>query len=348
MMLRKLGILLVALLLAAVIADTLVWFWVVRQIRTGWENWASDQRAAGWTVSAGVPQAGGWPLAVAVTLPDVSLQGGKAAIPNGMAWSAQRLVLRLSVRRPHVLQIEAGGVQHVRVSDGPDIAYTAQRLRLLVPLPASPSALPLDLRAEALNAGLDGATDNAVTIASLAAHIVLHADAGSGQPAATLDMNANGVALPHGVGWALGEQIGLFRLDMALSGPLPATGRPAAAAAAWRDGGGTLTVRHVATQWGPLGLSAAGALHLDAQLQPAGNGHAEITGFGATLDALAQHGVIRRSAAVAATALLSLMAATPAGGGPPAVTVPLSLRDQVLLMQRIPLLRTPALDWSQP
>jgi hypothetical protein len=55
--------------------------------------------------------------------------------------------------------------------------------------------------------------------------------------------------------------------------------------------------------------------------------------------------VVTSQAARAAKAVLALMAQTPKAGGPPEVDVPLVLRDRVLTMGRIPLLRLPQLLW---
>jgi len=64
-----------------------------------------------------------------------------------------------------------------------------------------------------------------------------------------------------------------------------------------------------------------------------------------TLDALAAHSAISRSAATAAKAVLSLLAHSPDDGGPPDVEVPLTLQYRTLSMRQVPLVRLPELDW---
>lgn len=344
-MLRKLGILVVALLLVATLGDTLVWYWVARHLRSGWESWAATQRTAGWSVEAGTPQIGGWPVAATLIVPDVALHGGESAIPGGVSWGTQRLTLRLGARHPHILAIGTAGAQHLRVSGGPRIAYTAQRLDVAVPLQSGPEIGPLVLQGQGIRVAMPGDSRHPLVIGTLTARFLPQPTAGRGQPAASLTGDATDIALPGDLAWALGRHMGSLHLDAALDGPLPQATTPTAAATAWRDGGGAIAVHRIATQWGPLGLSASGTLRLDAALQPAGRGEAQVTGYGETLEALARHGVMSRSAALAATAMLSLMASAPAQGGPPAVDVPLSLQDRVLSMQQIPLLRVPALDW---
>ena len=146
-------------------------------------------------------------MAATVTLPDLSLRGGRAAIPGGMAWGAQDLVLRLSARHPYMLRIEATGAQHLRVSDGPDIAYTARLLFMVVPLQAGPSAPPLALQGEALRVGLAGGSGSPLTIAHLTADAVLDAAAMRGKPAAVLRVTARTVGLPNQMVGALGDRM---------------------------------------------------------------------------------------------------------------------------------------------
>ena len=76
-----------------------------------------------------------------------------------------------------------------------------------------------------------------------------------------------------------------------------------------------------------------------------GTGNARVVGYAETLDALATHGVISKSAATAAKAVLSLLAHTPEDGGPPDVEVPLTLQYRTLSMRQVPLLRLPEIDW---
>lgn len=114
-----------ALLVAAALADTAVWYFTVQQMRDGLADWVAARRASGWTISAVAPAAGGWPVAATLTLRDVELSGGKADIPGGLSWRADRVELRLAPRDPHVLRIETAGLQHLRLSDAP--AFEVQR-----------------------------------------------------------------------------------------------------------------------------------------------------------------------------------------------------------------------------
>ena len=84
---------------------------------------------------------------------------------------------------------------------------------------------------------------------------------------------------------------------------------------------------------------------LDDQLQPMGSGNARIAGYADTLDRLAAAGMLTKSVAVAAKAILSLMAGTSDTDQPASVDVPLTLQFRTLSMRQVPLVRFPELDW---
>lgn len=345
---RGLWMLLIALLLAVLIGDTIVWYGAVRQMRAGFADWLAATRANGWSVTTATPEAGGWPLTPTLILPDVMMQGGTPDIPNGVTWRAERVLLRLRLFHPLVLRINAQGTQHLRVADAPDIPYTANRLELLVPLRADPSAQPVHLHGEALRASLPVAgAGNTLTLDHLDVDAVLHPVAPQGQPALSIAANADGIGLPSRPKWALGPHIASVLLDAVLDGPLPNAPGLTARATAWRDHGGSLHVQHLETQWGPLGLTATATLALDPDMQPAGTATAQVTGYAGTLDALSRNGAMSRSAATTAKAVLSLLADTPENGGPSQVEVPLSLQHHTLSMRQMPLLRVPELEWPQ-
>ena len=76
-----------------------------------------------------------------------------------------------------------------------------------------------------------------------------------------------------------------------------------------------------------------------------GAGTGKITGYVAGLDALAANGILTRSAATAARAVLSLLANPPADGQPEEVEVPMALQFRTLSVRQVPLARLPELDW---
>jgi hypothetical protein len=335
----------VPLLVAA--ADTLYWYVAVRNLESGFAGWLAERRASGWTTSVGGPVRGGWPLAATLTVPDVRLAGGEPDIPDGLSWRTERLILRTDLLRPGMLDVASEGMQRLRLTDWPEVPYTADQLHLALPLapggpPRSATITARDLRA-GIPAGRDATAS--LTVGTLALGVDVKPTAQSGEAALGFALDASAIGLPLPLARPLGPRVASLTLQGAVDGPVPRTRAPGARAAAWRDGGGTFEVRRLAVNWGPLDLTAGATLALDEQLQPMGTGSARIVGYAETLDALAAHGVISRSAATAAKAVLSLLAHTPEDGAPPDVEVPLTLQYRTLSMRQVPLLRLPEIDW---
>lgn len=240
---RRLWTFLTALLLAVVIGDFVAWHFAVQRMRTGLADWVAASKTNGWSVSAATPAAGGWPLAATLTLTDFAVQGGASDIPGGLAWRAHRVVLRLDLLHPLVLQIEAGNPQRLRFADAPEISYTAGQLHLLVPLQADPSAQALDLHGEALHASVPvTGGDDALTIDRLDVDAMLHPAAPQGQAAVSVALKADGIGLPSRPAWPLGPRIDSVVLDAVLNGPLPAAAGLTDGATKWRDEGGSLAI----------------------------------------------------------------------------------------------------------
>ena len=339
--LRTVGLALTGLVALLLGGDALYWHYVAGQLDDGFRAWVAAQRAAGWTVRASPPRLGGWPLAATLHITGIDLSGGDLDIPGGMRWQAERLSLRVYLLHPQRLEAIAGGTQHLRLGYGPSIPFIADRMRAEVPLPADQPPHEVTLNAANLRAGV-AANGNADTlsIGKLRARLDSQPP-GQTTPAVNFDLDAASLALPSRYRWALGRTIDSLRMDGMLLGPFPLVPYVTARASAWRRGGGALELRRAGLHWGPLDLSGNARLGLDERLQPAGHADLQVTGYDATLDAMAKTGVLSPSAALAAKALLSLMAQPAAQGKPAEVDVPLRLQHSTLFMQDMPLLRLP-------
>ncbi|MDQ2804067.1 MAG: DUF2125 domain-containing protein [Pseudomonadota bacterium] len=354
---RRLASGLLAALALLVVAYTVFWYVAVQRIETGIAAWCAARRAEGWTVAAGAPRAGGWPFAARALLDGVRLDGGAPDLPVEISWEATQVALQVPLLHPRVLEIVSFGAQRLAVRGGTALVYTARRLRARLRLDVTGPPWPVDVTADALSARL-AARGAPATID----HMDLHADftpkASAASASLSVVLAASMIELPRGepdraegatgVRWPLGHEITVLAGDGAISGPAPQLADPAAEARAWRDGGGTVTVRHAHLHWGPLDGEAEAALSLDGALQPAASGAARVRGYARALDVMAAQRVIDDHAALAAKAVLSLVAVTPPAGGEPEVGLPFTLRDRILSVQHIPLIRLPVVVWPGP
>lgn len=354
----KRGLRFALLALPVVLAGAHYAYWRIsaERLEQGLAIWLTQRQRAGWTTEIGAPQRGGYPFAATVTVPSVRLRSGAGELPFALSWDVERVLLRVKLTQPRLLQINAEGAQQLRVADGPEIPFRADRLRLVFPLePGFPRWT--DLTIAQLRAGMPiGDSAVGLTVGAFRAHGELKLAAPQGEAAITFSLHAETIRLPGHVQWALGPDVGRVDLDGFVGGPMPhgfvggpvpRGGTPAQAAIQWRDGGGTIEVGAVRLEWGKLAINASATLALDEQLQPMGTGSARVAGQSEALDALVSGGALTPRVAQMVRTMIALFAAPatqPAGDG--AVEIPLTLQDRRLFTRQLPLARMPVLPWQ--
>ncbi len=341
--LRRAAAAIAGLAIAAVAAHGAVWWWVTGEI----EERAAAMLAApapGWQASAGPPRRTGWPFAATVERPDlVAISAG--APGQSVRWQAARISVSIAFARPRTLVLAVDGAQSLQLGIGSPIPLRAELMQAELPLEPGTPVRAATLAVAGLAAELPAGR---LAIARLDARAETRPAAGPGEPAAALAATLRGIALPPALPSPLGPAIETLAWDIAVSGPVPPAAELASRAEAWRDGGGTVTLRRLDLAWGEVTLSGGATLALDAALQPMGTATARLGGHDAALRALVATGTLTPRTALAAGAVLTLMARPPAGGGTPVVEVPLSLQNRTLSLGRIPLLRLPELVWRPP
>ncbi len=340
---RRYWVMIVALPVFIIAADFAYWIVASERLLGGVQQWMMAQRASGWTVSAGPSSIGGWPLAAEVTYRSLALHHAGDDIPGDLSWTSDGVKVSLSLLHPTVLTVSPIGPQHVSIGDIPDTILSGEEMSFTLPLPAD-SGLFLDLHVKSLKL-TPAKGGSGSTVGLLSGHAEMAGSADGKPRAIVFSASAEAIALPASMKWPLGPNISSLFLSGTLNGPLPAVHGITDWADAWRDGGGSLEVKHFTIGWGPLGFTSSATLALDEQLQPMGSGSARLIGYAEALDRLAASGTLTKSAATVAKAVLSLMAGTPDSGTPTAVDVPLTLQYRTLSMRQVPLVRLPELDW---
>ena len=327
-----------------VAADTAYWGVTSDRLRRGVEDWISTQRAHGWAVEGEPVRIGGWPWSAEASVHDFAIRHAAGDPPGAFSWRTVGLTLSVALFRPTVMTMSLQGPQRFSIGGSPDSIVTFDEMTVAVPLLAVPGRAA-DLHAKALRlAPVSGGWRS--TLGALDGHAALPDPTDAAPQDVLFTASAEAIDLPAVVRWPLGSRIASVALSGKLNGPLPALhdapGWTRGWAAAWRDGGGSLEVSHLAVEWGPLNVTSSATLALDDQLQPMGSGSAHLVGYAETLDRLAASGILTRSAATVAKAILSLMAGD---ASPSAVDVPLTLQYRTLSMRQVPLTRLPELDW---
>lgn len=337
---RRVSLGLLVLLLLLAVGSLVVWWWAEGLLAQGVADWRTQMRANGWTVTAGAATRGGWPLAVTYSLSDVAIAGDAGTVPGGAAYTAARITLRLDPRDLSVLTVGGEGEQSLRLGATATLPFTAERLRLSVPLARNQPTTSAALDAKGIAFGAQAA---GLTIG------LLEGNADWSAKATDFRLSAEAITLPPPPApqAALGPHIASATVEGSLSGTMPAApASPEVALTGWRDSGGAATLRHIALGWGPLGVTGQAAFRLDAALQPDASARLRIVGIDDTLTALAAAKAVTPRAAQAAKAVIGLMAHAPEGGGAAGVDLPLTLRDGILSLGMIPLATVGKLDWS--
>ena len=344
---RGVRIALLAIPVVLVIADLTAWRISTVQLEAGFQTWVDTMRRQGWSVTVGATKVGGWPFEARLSIIDLAVTGGAPVAPGGLFWDAKQVSLRLDLLHPLSLDIVPVGVQRIRFGQGPDLPFVADAFHIYVPLNADivPDWFDLSLDGLRLEVPTEGEATETLTLRRLGGHVDLEPGAEQGKPAISWALNAEGVHLPPTAKWPLGPTIASIVTEGLVTGPVPQAGTLSAMAGAWRDSGGSLDIQKLNLAWGPLTVTASASVALDDQLQPMGAGTSKMTGYDATLDALASNGVLTRSAAKAAKAVLSLLATAPAQDETATVEVPLTLQFRTLSMRQVPLVRLPELEW---
>ncbi len=331
------GCLAVVLLIA--LADFLAWRIALGRMQAGLQTVLADMRASGWTVRCSAPETGGWPTSATIAVSDVHGEGGAANLPGGAAWSADRIVLTVSLTDPWHLSILPQGEETLRISHIPAVAFIADRIEIRVPL-GEGRPDHATLTATAVAGGLQASRRRQdVRIGQLSLQV--HARQDHGALDASLGFTADNIGLPDTGRWPLGGSVTSLTVAVLLKSPQITGADSLDQAASWRDGGGRLSLPAIGLRWGPLSLEGDAQMGLDARLQPAGTGHAHVVGYAAALDALAAAGVIGPGMAVTYDAVLGLMAHSPES----AIDIPLTLRDSTLSLGAIPLARFHEVAW---
>jgi hypothetical protein len=320
---RRLPLLIAAIVVVLLAVDTLAWRYAVGLVATQTMAWAEARRAEGWSVAMSPPQPEGWPFAARVRVQTVEISGAAQSIPGGVAFGADAAVIGVRFPSFRRLIVNLEQAQYVRIGVAPEQRFTTKRHEITMDLPSV--GLP-----ETADVAIDTLSAPQLTIGKIQGRVSF-ASPGAVLEALAIDLRPMPLS-------AIGKRIERVALDAQIAGPLWTT------PTAWRDAGGAVAVRQFDIDWGKLQASGNANLRLDSALQPTGTADARLTGTAETLDALAEARLIAPRAATAAKAVLALLQ-RPQPNGKPAVQLPLTLQDRTLALGRIPLARLPELIW---
>jgi len=324
-----------------------LWWGVAEGFRDSVDVWVAARRADGLSVDYAALEIGGFPSRIEATIaaPSAAPSAATSGDEPAWTWRGSGAVVRFAPWRPETVHVDLAG-DHVLtwMRAGRARTYEGTADHLVANLQFAGGKLR-DIQMVGGDIRMDGDA-GAFSLAMLKVLLVWPepAPAETPPPSVRLQVAANGLRVPESAGLPLGDHIARLALDLDLFA-VPRGASFHAAAIAWRDAGGTIEVRRLETEYGPLGVAAEGTLALDGALQPIGAFTARIVGFFETVDALRDRGLVRPGASALAKLVLRILAKPPADGGPNALEIPVTIQDRTLSMGPVRLVKLPVLVW---
>lgn len=325
---------------------TVYWFAMADKMRVAADDWRDQQAARGLDVAWESFRISGFPLWMRADVTGARL--GRPADAAPWRWEVATAVARA---RPwdfrHVTVDLAGDHALALTVDGRAQTFAGAAETMIGVLDIDGGgewSLQADIADLAL-AEAEGGDSVGVANASLNLRRVPRSEPGHLDPTWFLTLDGADIRLPDRLPLVLGPRIANVSVDARLLGTLP-TGPAEASLAAWRDAGGTVEATRLDGEWGPLTLGGDGTVALDGGLQPIGSFTVKVQGFFALLDMLRRQGLIDGSVATTATVVLGALARRPEGGGPPTLSLPVSIQAQTVYAGPVAIARIPDVRWG--
>lgn len=333
---------------------TVAWQVTAMMTEAALDRWMDDRRAMGERLAhTGKPILEGFPFEVRFRIEDPVWE-----IPHGAATlilAGPAITIANAPLTPTRLRIETPGALTA--------TYAAPHLNLsggVVEITSERALADLHIGPRTITAGT-------VLLTGLVA--TDQAGAGAGEVVSTLDRLELSIAPPPEAETPQGAraaaslpvsailEIGVDRLTLsdrfevpfegpadldarvAVEGPLPPLGPSLnpAALAQWRDRGGVFDIRAVSLRWEPMALVGDGTFGLDPMLRPEGAATVSASGLPGVIDRVVDLGRMKRGPASWLKLALIAGAKTPEEGGPPRVTLPLTIQGGVVSLGPAPI-----------
>lgn len=313
-------------ILAAVAGYAGYWFWGADRMDATVDAWIASWRVSGYDISYEEKRIGGFPGAVRLILENPRVRDPAGA----WSWSADSLDLRAAPWKPTEYKLLADGNHRAA------LPVAGRKVDMIAQAAKAEGIANFDLdgrlrSAEIVLEGIAGEAQdlNAKVTAGRVALVITQAGGvvqSYDAQQATLDVLFQDLELPSAFSGPLGRKVDHLSAKADLLGPLRRTDLRTALAE-WRDAGGTLDLPWVQINWGPLQLRGEGTATLDETFRPVAALQTRVAGFSETLDAFAADGFIAQDTARVAGLALQLLARSPANGGRPELTVPISVQE---------------------
>lgn len=350
---RKRGLITLAVLGAAAVVYGLFWNYLAGRFRAGIEQWAAESQGQGYQVGFSSLRVGGFPFRLEAFVTDPVISGSASGSGGARAWSwrGPLLLLRVKLWTPDQARMEAPGRHRVRVEGGArplDLVVNAGTLNVSLRfidsqvVHATLSARNITINSAALRKR--AGARNLSWVANLSrveVNVGQNAEAAS-SPGLEISVAADAIAYSVAPVPGLGRKTARLALKAQVTGGLGLK-FDAETMAKWRDRGGTLEVRKLAIDHGPLEMDGDGTAALDGELQPIGAFSVRVRGFMEALDRLEDSGLIEPRPAALTKSVLGVLARSQGAGAE--IKVSLSLQDGKFFVGPLAVAKMPIIRW---
>ncbi|HWA51415.1 MAG TPA: DUF2125 domain-containing protein [Dongiaceae bacterium] len=326
------------------------WRYVARELESGIDYWAADQRAHGSEVAFVWDGISGFPFAFKARFqqPNVKLQ-----VPGGvLEWASGFLAAEMSPWDLKTVRISSPAQQVVRLHDQSGqtrliVAAISGEIRFSDAGLMRGIAAELQLPDVTLPDGLALAADQA----KLRLALPDTPPTDYSQPFAMVAVDVSKLLLPPNTRLLTTDPVEQASLDAIIRGPVAVpvdvTMAPALTQilADWRDQGGDVEVKSFSFAQGPLNVGGEATLALDGNLQPLGAGTVTASGLSETVEILLRDGLIPADRAMVARATAKALERTGAEGKAEAKFA-LSLQNGIVSFGPAPLVQVPPIEWE--
>ncbi len=303
------------------------WYYIAGQVQDGIAEWADMRRAEGVDVSYGRLAISGFPfrLVAKITNPTIA---------QSWSWKGPRLVLSVRPWRLKRIKFRAPGLHQLTIR-GEDYFIVADTLHGKVRFQqGGPARINIFVTDRVVRNGADEDVGEVKT-----------AEVEVDRSGLALKVHAYGITGPSEQIPGLGRKTQRLGIEAEATGDFPDIGQGipvnGETMSSWRDSGGTIEVRRLDLDHGPLKTSSAGTLALDQAMQPIGSFTVKAQGHMETLDRFRDAGLIKANDHGLVRLVLTALSKEDS------LKVPLTIQNRRLYVGPVALAKLPLVQWPK-
>jgi len=329
-----------AAVLLLVVAYSVYWWIVARQLDAGIDNWQAAQWQAGLTVDYDRTPVGGFPFAFRATFHHTHMAG--AVDGQHVDWQGPDVEATISPFDLYGIGLSAPGHHALDFGQGPaTLDATALRVALRINGAGLLSSAATDFTGATV-ALPDGRTFGA-TAGSASLIGAPQPPKSDRDPLLDFAFSGRDLRLPPGTVLLTGDPLTMLAFAGTVKGPMPLAPLRTALGA-WRDQGGSVDLHGFALAQGPLSIDGRATIALEPDLQPIVAADLKVRGLAPAIDLLQSQGRIAPNDALKFK-LFVKGAERDAPGGGKEVATGITLQGGYLSWGPFRLAKVPPIEW---